>query len=119
MLEVDLDRCHDRMRGLADRVEQERQERLYLDDWMNRLRFQRSDDHAEWAFQQLEHERKSQALRDEVAAVHSQHLAYQRHIERVERELKNLVDALGRGGCIRSRKKPHTDSTGGDVQHKT
>ena len=75
LLEADLDRCHDRMRGLADRVEQERQERLSLDDWMQRIRLQRSDDRAEWAFQQLEHERKSQALRDEVAAVRFQHLA--------------------------------------------
>ena len=119
MLEADLDRCHDRLRDLINRVEHERQDRLYLDDWMQRLRLQRSDDRAEWAFHQLENERKSQSLRDEVADVRCQHLAYQRQIKKVERYLKNLEDALGRVGCIRPRKKPRTDSTGGDDRHKT
>ena len=69
VLKADLDRFHDRMRDGINRIEQERQERLYLDDWIQRIRLQRSEDRAEWAFQQLEYEWKSQSLRGEVAAV--------------------------------------------------
>uniref|UniRef100_M4BMU1 RxLR effector candidate protein n=1 Tax=Hyaloperonospora arabidopsidis (strain Emoy2) TaxID=559515 RepID=M4BMU1_HYAAE len=57
-------RSHD----LCDRTEQERQERLSLEAWVQRHLF-RSDSRSEFALSQLEKERGRQAIREEVAKV--------------------------------------------------
>ena len=79
-----------RVHDLCDRTEQERQERLSLEAWVQRVRLYRSDDRSEFAFYQLENERARQDFRDEVADIRRQHVALQSQIEKLARDQKNL-----------------------------
>ena len=58
-LQAEVGRLQQRVHGLFDRSEQERHERLFfLEAWVQRIRLYRSDDRSEFAFYQLENERK-------------------------------------------------------------
>ena len=108
-----------RLHDLCDRTEQERQERLSLEAWVQLIRLYRSDDRSEFAFYQLENERKRQTFCDDVADIRRQHAALQSQIEKLSRVQKNLLEVLERGGCIRPRERPRDDDTGEDDGHKT
>uniref|UniRef100_M4BML6 RxLR effector candidate protein n=1 Tax=Hyaloperonospora arabidopsidis (strain Emoy2) TaxID=559515 RepID=M4BML6_HYAAE len=116
---AEVGRLQQRLHDLCDRTEQERQERPSLEAWVQRIRLYRSDDQSEFAIYQLENERKRQAFPDEVADIRRQHAALQSHIEKLARVQKNFLEILKRGGCVRPRKRPRGDGTGGDEQHKT
>uniref|UniRef100_M4C2X1 RxLR effector candidate protein n=1 Tax=Hyaloperonospora arabidopsidis (strain Emoy2) TaxID=559515 RepID=M4C2X1_HYAAE len=118
-LQAEVGRLQQRLHGLCDRTEQERQERLSLEALVQRNRLHRSDDRSEFAFYQLENERKRQAFRDEVADIRRQHAALQNEIEKLDRDQKNLLEFLESGGCILPMKRPRADGTGGDDLHKT
>ena len=118
-LQAEVGRLQQRLHDLYDRTEQERQDRLFLEAWVQRIRLYRSDDRSEFAFYQLENERRRRAFRDEVADISRQRAALQSQIEKLDRDQKNLLEVLERGGCIRPRKRPRGDSKGGDDRHKT
>ena len=86
---------------------------------MQRVLLYRSEDLSEFAFYQLENERKRQVFRDEVADIRLHYAALQSQIEKLARHQKNLLEVLERGGCIRSRKRTRADGTGGVGRHKT
>uniref|UniRef100_M4C438 RxLR effector candidate protein n=1 Tax=Hyaloperonospora arabidopsidis (strain Emoy2) TaxID=559515 RepID=M4C438_HYAAE len=118
-LQAEVGRLQQRLQDLCDRTEQDRQERLSLEAWVQCIRLYRSDDRSEFEFYQLENERKRQAFRDEVDDILRQYVALQSQIEKLARVQKNLLEILERGGCIRPRKIPRDDDTGGDDRHKT
>ena len=85
---------------------------------MQHIYLYRSDDRSEFAFYQLENDRKCQAFRDKVTDIRPQHAALQSQIEKLAREQKNLLEVLERGGCIRPRKRPRVDGTGAEIDIK-
>ena len=99
---------------LHDRVEQARQERISLEASVQRYRLHRSDNRSEFSSSHLENERGRQAIRDEKADVRRQMETLQSQIKKLNRDEKNLLEILERGGCILPRKKPRADGTGGD-----
>ena len=86
---------------------------------MQRICLYVSDDRSEFAFYQSENERACQVFHDEVSDLRRQNAALKSQIERLARVQKNLLEVLERGGCIRPRKRPRGDGTGGDDRHKT
>ena len=118
-LQAEVGYLQQRVHDLCDHTEQERQERLSLEAWAQRIRLYRSDDRSEFAFYQLENEWKSQAFRDEVADIRRQHVALKSQIEVLARAQTNPLKVLERGGCIRPRKRPRVDGTSADDRHKT
>uniref|UniRef100_M4BT17 RxLR effector candidate protein n=1 Tax=Hyaloperonospora arabidopsidis (strain Emoy2) TaxID=559515 RepID=M4BT17_HYAAE len=116
---AEVGRLQQRVHDLCDRSEQERQEHLSLEVWVQRIRRYRSDDRSEFAFYQLENERARQVFRAEVAELRRQHAALQSHIEKLSRDQRNLLEVHERDCCIRLRKRPRADGTGGDGRHKT
>ena len=118
-LQAEIGRLQKSLHDLCDFTEQGRQYRLYLEAWVQRIRLYRSDDRSEFAFYQLENERKRQAFRDEVDDIRRQNAALQSQIEKLARVQKYLLEVLELGGCIRPRKIPRGDGTGRDDRHKT
>uniref|UniRef100_M4BMF0 Uncharacterized protein n=1 Tax=Hyaloperonospora arabidopsidis (strain Emoy2) TaxID=559515 RepID=M4BMF0_HYAAE len=118
-LQAELGRLQQRVHDLCDCSEQESQELLSLEAWVQRIRLYRSDDRSEFAFYQLENEKARQVFRDEVADLCRQNTALQIHIEKLARDQKNLVEILDRGGCILPSKRPCADGTSGDDRHTT
>ena len=118
-LQAKVGRLQQRLHDLCDGTEQERQERLSLKTWVQRIRIYRSYDRSEFAFYQLENERRRQAFRDEGADISRQYAALQSQIEKLARVQKNLLEVLKHGNYIRPRKRPRADGTGGDDRHKT
>ena len=114
-LQAEVGRLQQRLHDLCDRIEQERQERLSLEAWVERIRLYRS----EFAFYLLENDRARQGFHDEVADLRRQNAALQSQIEMMAWDQKSLLEILERGGCIRPRKRPRGDGTGGDNRHKT
>ena len=114
-LPAEVGRLQQRVHDLCNHSDQERQERLSLEAWVECIRLYRS----EFAFYLLENDRARQVFRDEVADHRRQNAALQSQVEKLARDYKNLVEILERGGCIRSRKRPRGDGTGGDDRHKT
>ena len=90
MLQEEVGRLQQRLRDLCDRTEQERQERLSLEAWVQRVLLYRSEDLSEFASYQLENERKRQTFCDDVADIRRQHAALQSQIEKLARDQKNL-----------------------------
>ena len=117
-LQAEVGLLQQRLHDLCDRTKQERQERLSLEEWVQRIRLYRLDDRSEFAFYQLENKRKRQAFRDEVADIRLHYAALQSQIEKLARHQKNLLEVLKRGGCSRPTKRPRADGTGGDDRHK-
>ena len=91
MLQEEVGRLQQRLHDLCDRTEQERQERLSLEAWVQRICLYGSDDRSEFVLYQLENERKRQDFRDEVADIRRQHAALQSQIEKLSRDHKNHV----------------------------
>uniref|UniRef100_M4BFZ7 RxLR effector candidate protein n=1 Tax=Hyaloperonospora arabidopsidis (strain Emoy2) TaxID=559515 RepID=M4BFZ7_HYAAE len=87
---AEVGRLQQRLHDLCDRAEQERQEHLSLEAWLQRIRLYRSDERSEFAFYQLENSGPKESL-----------------------------GGLERGGFICPRKRPRDDGTGGDDRHKT
>ena len=103
-LQAEVGRLQQHLHDLCDRTGQERQERLSLEAWVQRIRLCRSDDRSEFAFYHLENERARQVFRNKVADLRCQNAALRIQIEKLARAHKNLVENLERGGCICPRK---------------
>ena len=99
-LPAEVGRLQQRVHDLCNHSDQERQERLSLEAWVERIRLYRS----EFAFYLLENDRARQGFHDEVADLRRQNAALQSQIEKLARDYKSLVESLERGGCIRPRK---------------
>ena len=86
----------------------------------------RAKDRAEYAVAQLQVERDVRSIFGEMATARGEILRLngvisdvRDQVERLERERKNLMEVLKRGGYLHRKKMARTDSTGGDVQRKT
>ena len=64
-------------------------------------------------------ERERRLLRDELAASRRETALLKEQHDILVRDHKNLLEIIERAGCLRSRKRPRTDSTVGDDQHRT
>ena len=86
----------------------------------------RAKDRAEYAVAHLQVERDVRSLVGELATARGEILRLngvisdvRDQVERLERERKNLMEVLERGGYLHRKKKARTDSTGGDAPRKT
>ena len=84
---------------------------------VRRLRTDREKGRSEFAFAQLEKERKIRHLRDDLGAARRETALLRHQHENLVRDHKILLGILERAGHLRSRKRPRADSTGGDDQH--
>ena len=110
---------HDRdLRDLSDRLDHERDVRRSLEQKVLRLRIDRSDDRSEYVHSLLESERGRHALRDELSSARREIESLPTQLENLVRDHKNRLGILERIDCVRPRKKPLTDSTGGANQHR-
>ena len=75
---------------------------------VRRLRTDKEKDRLDFAH--LESERKSHGLRNELAAAHCENSLLKDQHERFDRDHKKLMRFFDRVGCLRSRKRPCTDS---------
>ena len=86
---------------------------------VRRLRTDREKDRSDIAFIQLKNEREKRHLRDGLEAGRRKTALLKELLESLVRDHKNLLGILERASCLRARKRPRTDSTGEDDQHKT
>ena len=114
-LSDDLDE-RDRRYALTDSLRKHRKER----------EADRAKDRAEYAVAQLQVEREVRSLfgelttaRGEIARLNGVVSDVRDQVERLERERKNLMEVLERGGYLHRKKRARTDSTGGDSPRKT
>ena len=87
---------------------------------------ERAKDGAEYAVAQLQVERDVRSLVSELATAREEILRLngvisdvRDQVERLERERKNLMEVLERGGYLHHTKRALTDSTGGDAPRRT
>ena len=95
-LQAEVGSLQQRLHDLCDHTEQERQERLSLESWVQRIRLYRLDERSEFAFYQLDNDRARQVFRDEVADLRRQNAALQSQIEKLDRDQKSLLEILKR-----------------------
>ena len=67
-----------------------------------------------FSFVQLESERDNRRLREELESARRETASLMYQLEGLVRDHKNLLGIFEYGGCLRSRKRSRTDSTGGD-----
>ena len=111
---------------LREDLEHERDRRYALTDLVRDYRKDREADRADYALAQLQIERDIRSLGDELATacqessrLNGEVSSLHDQTDRLERELKNPMEILERGGYLHCRKRAHTDSTGGDAPRKT
>ena len=110
-LEHERERCY----ALTDSVRKYRKDR----------EADRTRDRADYALAQLQVERDVRSLGDELATarqeisrVNGEVSSLRDQTDRLERERKNLMETLERGGYLHRRKRAITDSTGRDAPRK-
>ena len=115
-LRDDLKHKRDRRYALTDSLRKHRKER----------EADRTKDCAGYAVAQLQVEREVRSLfgelttaRGEIARLNGVVSDVRDQVERLERERKNLMEVLERGGYLHRKKRARTDSTGGDAPRKT
>ena len=115
---------------LREDLEHERNRRYALTDSVRKHRkdhdTEREKDCAEYAVTQLQVERDVRSLVGELATARGEIYRLNEvisdvrdQVERLERDRKNLMEVLESGGYLHRRKKPRTDSTGGDSPRRT
>ena len=115
----EMDRAIDELR---DDLKHERDQRYALTDTVRKNRkdreADRAKDRAEYATAQLQVEREVRSLsgelataRGEISRLNSEVSHLRDQTDRLERERKNLMDVLERGGYLHRKKKARTDST--------
>ena len=104
---------------LRDDVDHEHYRRHDLQSVVRCLRADHEKDRSEFAFAQLESERKQCRLRDEIEAARREAASTKDQLKCLVREHKNLYGIPERAGYLRSPKRSRTDGTGGDDQHRT
>ena len=73
----------------------------------------------EWTLRSLNRtETERRTLRDDLATARHEIEFYKNQLENSVRDQNKLLGILDHGLCLRSRKKPRTESTGGDGQYK-
>ena len=86
---------------------------------VRRLRTDREKDRLDFAFVQPKNEREKRHFRDGLEAARRETTLLKDQLESLVRDHNNMLLILERVGCLRSRKRPRTDSVGGYDQHKT
>ena len=115
---------------LREDLEHERGRRYALTDLVRKHRkyheADRAKNRADYDLAQLQVDRDVRCLGDELAKARQEISqlngavsSLRDQTDRLERERKNLMEILERGGYLHRRKKARTDSTGGDAPHKT
>ena len=99
-------------------MEHENNHRHDLLTTVRRLRTDRDRDRSDFALAKLENERERRVLCEELAAARRETALLKDQHESLLRDLKNMFGILQHAGCLYSRKRPRTVSTGGDTQHK-
>ena len=86
----------------------------------------RAKDRIDYALAQLQVERDVSSLFDELATSRGEILHLNEvisdvrdQVERLERERKNLMEVLERGGFLHLKKRARTKSKGGDATRRT
>ena len=111
---------HERfLTDLREDVEHEYTRRHDLLMTVRRLRSDLEKYRSEVAFVQLKNEREKRHLRDGLEAARRDTTLLKDQLESFVRDHKNMSIIIERVVCLRSRKRPRTDSAGGYDQHKT
>ena len=86
---------------------------------MRRLCTDRKKDRSEFALSQIENGCERRVLRDGLAVASCETALLKDQHEILVRDHENMLEILECVGCLRYQKRPRTDITGGDAQHKS
>ena len=125
-LKSKVEKMNPLLKDVSQGLTYERERRRSLHQTVEEHLIERLDDRSKNAYSMMEYERKIHSLRDELSEVRrgfedlrTRQESLQIQHKNLVRDHKNLLRILEKGGHIRPRKKPRTDSSGGADQHRT